>query len=129
VLMYQKEVADRISAEPGCGRLCGGISVLSRYCWQVTRLLRLPPGAFAPPPRVQSAVLRLTPNGRPFDAEAFATLQRCVRAGFAHRRKTIANNLRGRADPELLRSCAIDPGLRPERLSQAQWLRLAAALS
>ncbi|RMH52762.1 MAG: ribosomal RNA small subunit methyltransferase A [Zetaproteobacteria bacterium] len=129
VLMYQKEVADRIGAEPGCGRGCGAIGVISRYCWRITRLLRLPPGAFAPPPRVHSAVLRFTPNGRSFDAEAFAALQRCVRTGFAHRRKTIANNLRGRIEPEMLRGCGIDPALRPEQLTQAQWLRLAAALT
>ncbi len=124
VLMYQKEVADRVAAEPGSGRACGGISVLSHYAWSVSRLLRLPPGAFAPPPRVHSAVLRFVPNGRRFDRDEFDALQACVRIGFAHRRKTVANNFRGAVAAVPWDALDIDPGLRPERLTMAQWLVL-----
>ncbi|MDQ6971073.1 MAG: 16S rRNA (adenine(1518)-N(6)/adenine(1519)-N(6))-dimethyltransferase RsmA, partial [Mariprofundaceae bacterium] len=93
VLMYQREVADRINADAG-SKTYGGLSVLARHFYDVKRLLVLPPGAFAPPPKVHSAVLLFTPHGRepvcPFD-----DLQRTVRQGFAHRRKTIHNNFRG----------------------------------
>jgi len=129
VLMYQKEVAERIAAEPGCGKVCGGISVISRYCWNIETLLTLPPDAFNPPPKVESAVLRFTPNGTIFDAETFDALQRCVRTGFAHRRKTLTNNFRGICDATLWHQCEIDPTLRPERLTMAQWRTLATAYS
>ncbi|MDQ6964035.1 MAG: 16S rRNA (adenine(1518)-N(6)/adenine(1519)-N(6))-dimethyltransferase RsmA [Mariprofundales bacterium] len=128
VLMYQSEVAERIAAEPGCGRSCGGISVISRYCWQIERLITLPPEAFDPPPKVESAVLRFTPNGTTFCSTTFTALQWCVRRGFAHRRKTLANNFRDLCDDTLWQQTAIDPSLRPERLSMTQWLTLAEAL-
>ncbi|MDX8413471.1 MAG: 16S rRNA (adenine(1518)-N(6)/adenine(1519)-N(6))-dimethyltransferase RsmA [Mariprofundales bacterium] len=129
VLMYQKEVAERIAAEPGCGKVCGGISVISRYCWNIETLLTLPPDAFEPPPKVESAVLRFTPNGNHFDAKTFAALQQCVRTGFTHRRKTLTNNFRGVADGSLWQQCDIDPSLRPERLTMAQWQTLAKAIN
>ena len=129
VLMYQREVAERIAAEPGSGRLCGGISVISRYCWNIDTLLNLPADAFDPPPKVESAVLRFTPNGTCFDQRTFLALQRCVRTGFAHRRKTVANNFRGICSDAIWQECAIDPTLRPERLTMAQWMRLASALA
>jgi len=128
VLRYQKEVVKRIAAEPGCGKVCGGISVISRYCWNIEILLTLPADAFDPPPKVASAVLRFTPNGRRFDQDTFTALQQCVRTGFTHRRKTLHNNFRGICDAALWDQCEIDPGSRPERLSLEQWLRLATRL-
>jgi 16S rRNA (adenine1518-N6/adenine1519-N6)-dimethyltransferase len=127
VLMYQREVAERIAASPG-GREYGGLSVLARHYYDVKRLLVLPPGAFSPPPRVHSAVLLLTPHGRP-PACDYADLQQTVRRGFAHRRKTIANNFRGTLDAAGFETLGIDPGARPEQLDYEAWSRLAQLLS
>jgi len=127
VLMYQREVADRINADAG-SKTYGGLSVLARHFYDVKRLLVLPPGAFAPPPKVHSAVLLLTPHGRPPACE-FNTLQRTVRQGFAHRRKTINNNFRGEMTADDWATININPGDRPERLDYPAWARLATFLA
>ena len=127
VLMYQGEVADRINADAG-SKTYGGLSVLARHFYDVKRLLVLPPGAFNPPPKVHSAVLLLTPHGRE-PACPFDDLQRTVRQGFAHRRKTINNNFRGDMSAEDWASVGIDPGTRPERLDYPAWARLATFLT
>ncbi len=127
VLMYQREVAERIAAAPG-SKVYGGLSVLVRHHYEVRRLLTLPPGAFVPPPRVHSAVILLTPHRR-VPPCAYADLQQIVRKGFAHRRKTIANNFRGVLTAGRFEAIGIDPGMRPEQLDYAAWTRIAAELS
>ncbi len=127
VLMYQREVAERILAGPG-GKARGGLSVLVRYHYEPKRLLSLPPGAFSPPPKVHSSVITLAPHGRRAPC-AFDALQRALRIGFAHRRKTIANNLRGRLDAGRLEALGIDPRARPETLPGEAWHKLALALA
>ena len=127
VLMYQREVADRIATQAG-SRACGGLSVLARHFYVVKRLLVLPPGAFSPPPKVHSAVLLLTPHGRT-PACDYDALQQIVRRGFAHRRKTIANNFKSEMTREDWSSLSIDAGLRPEQLDYAAWARLASLLA
>ncbi|MDX8407753.1 MAG: 16S rRNA (adenine(1518)-N(6)/adenine(1519)-N(6))-dimethyltransferase RsmA [Mariprofundaceae bacterium] len=124
VLMYQREVAERIAAGPG-SKIYGGLSVLVRHFYDVKRLLTLPPGAFSPPPKVHSAVILLTPHGRTPPCP-YADLQRTVRKGFAHRRKTIANNFRGSISPERFAAIDIDPKTRPEQLDYPAWARIAA---
>ncbi len=126
VLMYQREVADRICAAPG-SRLYGSLSVLARHYYEPKVCLRLPPGAFNPPPKVHSAVVLFKPLDRTPPC-AYKALQHAVRLGFAHRRKTLRNNFRGILDEEQIASLGIDPGLRPEQLDQASWFRLALAL-
>ncbi|RMG90809.1 MAG: ribosomal RNA small subunit methyltransferase A [Zetaproteobacteria bacterium] len=126
VLMYQREVAERICAGPG-SRLYGNLSVLVRHYYEPKICLRLPPGAFCPPPKVHSAVVLLKPRGLPL-ACTYTALQKTVRLGFAHRRKTLRNNFRGILDEEQMLSLGIDPGLRPEQLDQASWTRLAQAI-
>jgi len=126
VLMYQREVAERIVADPG-SKTYGGLSVLARHHYRPKRLLTLPPGAFAPPPKVHSAVITLTPHHETPPCD-YAILQTAVRQGFAHRRKTIANNFRGKLDADALRAIDIDPGKRPEQLDYAAWSRIALAL-
>ncbi len=125
VLMYQREVAERIAAGPG-SKVYGGLSVLVRHFYNVKRLLVLPPGAFAPPPKVHSAVILLTPHGRT-PACSYAGLQQTVRKGFAHRRKTITNNFRGLLSAEQFQDMDIDPGTRPEQLDYDAWARIAGA--
>ncbi len=123
VLMYQREVGERILAEPG-SRAYGRLSVLARHHYRARRLLRLPPGAFQPPPKVHSLVLHLVPHHRRPECD-WDALQRCLRQGFAHRRKTLANNFKGVIESERMRELGIDPRWRPERLDYAQWCRLA----
>jgi len=124
VLMYQREVAERIAAGPG-SKTYGGLSVLVRHFYDVKRLLTLPPGAFSPPPKVHSAVILLTPHHNTPPC-AYPLLQQTVRKGFAHRRKTIANNFRGSITAEQFESIGIDPRKRPEQLGYEQWAGIAA---
>ena len=124
-LMVQREVAARLAAAPGeaaYGRL--GIMV-QRRC-RVELLLGVGPGAFQPPPRVQSAVVRLvplpTPRGPPHDETRFREL---VRHAFSARRKTLRRGLAGLVDAAGFEQAAVDPGLRPEELSVEDYARLA----
>ncbi|MDQ6993430.1 MAG: 16S rRNA (adenine(1518)-N(6)/adenine(1519)-N(6))-dimethyltransferase RsmA [Mariprofundus sp.] len=126
VLMYQREVAERICADPG-SKIYGGLSVLVRHHYDVKRLLTLPPGAFSPPPKVHSAVVLLTPHHHTPPCD-YAILQQTVRKGFAHRRKTIFNNFRGFLDADGFNAIDINPGIRPEQMDYAAWARLALRL-
>ncbi len=126
VLMYQREVAERLLAAPG-GRTRGGLSVLARHHYHLKRLLLLPPGAFSPPPKVHSAVLLFTPHARPSEC-SYAALQQAVRQGFGHRRKMLANNFRGLLAQEDWDEMGIDAAMRPEQLDDAAWTRLARRL-
>jgi len=126
VLMYQREVGNRITADPG-SRVYGGLSVLARHFYDVKRLLALPPGAFSPPPKVHSVVLLLTPHERKPTCD-YAALQQTVRKGFAHRRKIIANNFKGVLAEDGWRNLGIDPKARPEQLDYDAWSRLACLL-
>jgi len=126
VLMYQKEVADRIVSGPG-SRVYGSLSVMVRHHYEPKRLLVLQPGAFSPPPKVQSAVITLTPHRRrpPCDIRA---LEATLREGFRHRRKTIANNFKGKLRPADWLELVIDPDTRPEMLPYAKWAAIAHRL-
>jgi 16S rRNA (adenine1518-N6/adenine1519-N6)-dimethyltransferase len=135
VLMLQREVADRLAAAPG-GRDYGALSVFWQRWAEVRRLLVVPPGAFRPPPAVESAVVRTTflAASRVSVADE-AGFTRMVRAAFGQRRKTLANALRGgglgsgdRLDAALARA-AIDGRRRAETLSLEEFARLAEALT
>jgi 16S rRNA (adenine1518-N6/adenine1519-N6)-dimethyltransferase len=133
-LMLQREVADRVAAPPG-GRTYGSLSVLTQLYCDVRVALRVPPGAFRPPPQVESAVLHLrvlpAPRVGVQDEARFSTV---VRAAFAHRRKTLANALAGSLGiaPEEVRAAAdavgIDPGRRPETLTIPEFAALSTRL-
>jgi 16S rRNA (adenine1518-N6/adenine1519-N6)-dimethyltransferase len=130
-LMLQREVADRLVARPG-SRDYGVLTILIGHRATVERLLTLPPGAFRPAPKVQSAVVRLTfhPPEPPVRDER--GLEALVRGVFTRRRKTLANALRGLTPPRGQRGqtpvASIDLGRRPETLSIAEFARLADAL-
>ncbi|MDQ6975436.1 MAG: 16S rRNA (adenine(1518)-N(6)/adenine(1519)-N(6))-dimethyltransferase RsmA [Mariprofundaceae bacterium] len=126
VLMYQREVGERILADPG-SKTYGGLSVLVRHHYMPSRLLSLPPGAFSPPPKVHSVVLRFLPHGRTPPC-SWDVLQRCVRIGFAHRRKTLRNNFRNILTAQDITALDIDPGCRGEQLPYSSWTRLANAV-
>ncbi len=133
VFLLQREVAERLAAEPG-GKEYGLLSVLLQRQAEVEVARRVPAGAFWPPPKVESAVLcaRFRP---PADAVLDeARFRRLVKAGFAQRRKTLRNALEaGRvAPPErlaaALEAAGIDPARRGETLSVAEWAALERAL-
>ena len=123
--MLQKEVVERMAAPPG-NKVYGRLSVmLQAYC-TVTPLFTVPPGAFRPAPKVDSAVVRLQP--RPADAIDIADRGRfagIVRAAFGQRRKTLRNALSGTLDADAIAAAGLDPGARAERLSVADFIRLA----
>jgi 16S rRNA (adenine1518-N6/adenine1519-N6)-dimethyltransferase len=130
-LMLQKEVAERVAAPPG-SRVYGSLSVLTQLRWEVRLALRVPPGAFRPPPKVDSAVLHLRALGVPrvpvADERRFRTV---VRAAFARRRKTLANALAAglgmpvEAARAAVSAAGVDPGRRAETLAIADFARLA----
>ncbi|MDQ6989302.1 MAG: 16S rRNA (adenine(1518)-N(6)/adenine(1519)-N(6))-dimethyltransferase RsmA [Mariprofundaceae bacterium] len=122
ILMYQREVGQRIVAESG-SKIYGGLSVLVRHFYSPKRLITLPPGAFNPPPKVHSMVIQLLPHGNTPDC-AYADLQTTVRQGFAHRRKTIFNQFRGELTQDDFISVNIDPQKRPEQLDYADWVKI-----
>jgi 16S rRNA (adenine1518-N6/adenine1519-N6)-dimethyltransferase len=135
VLLVQREVASRMAAEPGAEDY-GALSVNVQAVARVEMLFRIPAGAFTPPPRVESAVVRVTPRPdpvvKPGEEEPFRTF---VQAAFALRRKqmrrvvrTIAAKSAGDAERALVAS-HIDPDARPETLSPAQFHALGRVLA
>jgi 16S rRNA (adenine1518-N6/adenine1519-N6)-dimethyltransferase len=125
--MLQKEVVDRLCAAPGTGDY-GRLSVMVQWRCRVERLIAVAPGAFSPPPKVDSAVVRLTPYAQPLiDVGDAGQFVRLVRAAFAHRRKTLRNNLRGMLDESAIASAGVDPGARAETLALEDFARLSRA--
>jgi 16S rRNA (adenine1518-N6/adenine1519-N6)-dimethyltransferase len=124
--MLQKEVVDRMAAAHG-NKVYGRLSVmLQAYC-RVEPLFVVPPGAFTPAPKVDSAIVRLTPKAAvDIPTHERARLEQLVRHGFAQRRKTLRNALDGVASDEQMRAAGVDPGARAEAVSVADWLQLAA---
>lgn len=123
--MLQKEVVDRMAAAPG-NKVYGRLSVmLQAYC-RVTPLFKVLPGAFRPPPKVDSAVVRLVPRAAADigirDPVRFATI---VRAAFGQRRKTLRNALQGVADAALIEAAGLEPSQRAEQVDVAGFVRLA----
>jgi 16S rRNA (adenine1518-N6/adenine1519-N6)-dimethyltransferase len=89
-------------------------------------LFEVPPEAFDPPPKVQSAIVRLSPHAAPQYPDCDdARFERIVRAAFAQRRKTLRNNLKGLISPEAMEAAGIDPGCRAETLALDAFVRLA----
>lgn len=123
--MLQKEVVERITAQPGNSHY-GRLSIMLQYYCQVEQLFNVAPGAFFPPPKVESAVFRLIPYSTPpFVAKDEKLLSHVVSQSFSQRRKTIRNNLKGMIDESVLSGLDIDPALRPERLTTEQYVKLA----
>ncbi|AQR66240.1 16S rRNA (adenine(1518)-N(6)/adenine(1519)-N(6))-dimethyltransferase [Aquaspirillum sp. LM1] len=114
--MLQKEVVDRMVAEPGTADY-GRLSVMLQYRFYMERMLDVPPEAFDPPPKVDSAVVRMIPHPTlPHQAQDEQQLAHIVQVAFAQRRKTLRNNLKGVLDDEGFATLGIDPGIRPENL-------------
>ncbi|HEX7370750.1 MAG TPA: 16S rRNA (adenine(1518)-N(6)/adenine(1519)-N(6))-dimethyltransferase RsmA [Rhodanobacteraceae bacterium] len=127
--MLQKEVVDRMAAAPG-SKVYGRLSVMLQLACKVEPLLRVAPGAFRPPPKVESAVVRLIPlaaEHRPGPSLAPA-IDAVVRAAFNQRRKTLTNALRALMDADAIRAAGIDPQARAEAVSPQGFVALATLL-
>jgi 16S rRNA (adenine1518-N6/adenine1519-N6)-dimethyltransferase len=123
--MLQKEVVDRMAAAPDTPDY-GRLSVMLQARFAVTRLFIVPPGAFQPPPKVDSAIVRLVPL--PADAVPYAShkvFADVVARAFGQRRKTLRNTLKGVADDATFAAVGIDPVRRGETLSVAEFATLA----
>lgn len=131
VLMFQREVASRLTAGPG-GRDYGPLTVLAGAAFRIERLFDLPPAAFRPRPAVVSTLTRWTPVEAPPDDASLERLRACLAACFARRRRTVLNNLRaalpgGEDDARRrLAAAGIDGGARPEALPPRAYRALAA---
>jgi len=127
VFMLQKEVVDRMVADPDT-EAYGRLSVMLQYRFAMESLLHVPPGAFTPPPKVDSAVVRMVPLGsdrlRAKDEDLF---YRVVAAAFSQRRKTLRNALKPVGASGSFEKAGIDLGRRGETLSVAEFVALADA--
>ena len=125
--MVQKEVALRIVANPGEPNY-GRLSVMLQYQCDCHYLLDVAPSSFKPPPRVDSAVIRMVPFSEPeYDVGDYKHFSNIVQAAFGQRRKTISNSLKSVLDRKTIVACEIDPGLRAENLGIADFARLSRA--
>jgi len=124
-VMLQKEVVDRMAARPGTSAY-GRLTVMLQARFGVQRLFVVPPGAFSPPPKVDSAVARLVPLRAAAPAiHDFALFARIVAAAFSQRRKTLRNALRGLCDVDAMTRAGIDAAARGETLAVEDFVRLA----
>ena len=122
--MLQKEVVDRMCAsadDDAYGRL--SVALAARA--EVVHLFDVGPGAFRPPPKVDSAVVRLVPRKADYEILDWKTFDRVVTAAFLQRRKTLTNSLRALLSSDEIRGAGIDPQWRAERVSPAQFAALA----
>jgi 16S rRNA (adenine1518-N6/adenine1519-N6)-dimethyltransferase len=128
-VMLQKEVVARMTAAPATPDY-GRLSVMLQATFAITRLFIVPPGAFRPAPKIDSAVARLVPLGaqKPSITDP-ALFARVVAAAFAQRRKTLRNALSAVCEPAMMEAAAIDPRARGETLSVADFVRLANLLA
>src|SRR5262249_31138812 len=123
----QKEVVERMVAAPAAPEY-GRLSVMLQYRFEMALVLRVPPGAFTPPPKVDSAVVRMRPLGpERLRAKDEARFGHIVAAAFSQRRKTLRNATRALVQPGAFESAGIDPQRRGETLSVAEFVRLADA--
>jgi 16S rRNA (adenine1518-N6/adenine1519-N6)-dimethyltransferase len=123
VFLVQAEVADRLAASPGT-KTYGALSIGVQAVCRVEKLFTVAPGSFKPPPKVRSAVVRLTPLAQPLvRPEEVATFRAFVTACFSRRRKQLKNAVPG-VSADQLEELGIDPTLRPERLTPEAFVRL-----
>lgn len=123
--MLQKEVVERMAAEPG-SKAFGRLTVMIQQACEVTPVLHVPPGAFTPPPKVESAVVRLQPLTRPrYPVTDRKMLNHVCLTGFNQRRKTVRNNFKDLLTDVDLEALGIDPSVRPETLSVADFCNIA----
>ena len=126
--MLQKEVAERIAASSGTKNY-GRLTIMVQYFCQVKILVQVPPQAFYPVPKVDSAVVRLVPHKKTAKpAKNIDNLEKLVKQAFSKRRKTLHNNLKGLITDEQLQQLDIDPQIRAEKLEVADFVKLSNLL-
>ncbi len=127
--MLQKEVVERMVAEPSSPEY-GRLSVMLQYRFAMAKLFIVPPGAFRPAPKVDSAIVRMAPHAElPYPAKDEALLGRIVTAAFSQRRKTLRNTLRDFVAPEDWEALGMDAGLRAEALGVSEFVAIANRLA
>lgn len=122
-IMLQQEVVDRLLAKPDT-KAYGRLSVLAQFCCDGKKVMTLPAGAFTPPPKVTSAVIRLTPKP-PHPTLTIADLEQITLPAFTQRRKTLRVALKSIATAAHFEAAEIDPQRRAETLNLAEFIRLA----
>lgn len=128
-LMLQKEVVDRMAADPG-GRDYGRLTLMCQYHCAVVPLFTVPPEAFEPAPRVESGFVRLIPHEKPpVEVLDYALFERVVAQAFSQRRKTLRNSLRPLMSSAQIEEAGVDPTLRAEALSIGDFARLAQVVA
>jgi 16S rRNA (adenine1518-N6/adenine1519-N6)-dimethyltransferase len=125
-LMFQKEVAQRIAARPGAGAY-GRLAVIAQATCEAETVMDVPARAFTPPPKVDSAVVRLTPRFDRPSAARLAALQALTAAAFGQRRKMLRQSLKALGGEPLIAAAGLDPQVRAETIDVAGFLRLADA--
>ncbi|WP_022961607.1 16S rRNA (adenine(1518)-N(6)/adenine(1519)-N(6))-dimethyltransferase RsmA [Halopseudomonas pelagia] len=127
--MLQKEVVQRLAAGAGMNHY-GRLGIMVQYHCQVEHLFDVGSGAFSPAPKVDSAIVRLTPHAQlPHPADDVSILEQVVREAFNQRRKTLRNTLKPLLDAESIEAEGLDPTLRPEQVDLAGFVRLANRLA
>ena len=126
-LMFQLEVAERIAAEPDTDAY-GRLAVLAQWTCRADLLMRIPPGAFSPPPKVFSAVVGLVPHLVQPEPDLFRAMERLTAAAFGQRRKMLRGSLKPLGGAVLLERAGIDPQRRAETLDVEEFDRLARLL-
>lgn len=129
IFMVQKEVAERITAQPGC-KDYGRLSIMLQYHCETQYLFIVPPESFTPAPKVDSAIIRLIPYSQlPYLADDENLLSQIVTQAFSQRRKTLRNTLKKTVNDDLWEKSGIDPSLRPEMISVQQYVELSNLLN
>jgi 16S rRNA (adenine1518-N6/adenine1519-N6)-dimethyltransferase len=127
--MLQKEVVDRIVANPGDSAY-GRLSIMLKYFCRAEYVFTVKPGAFRPAPKVDSAIVRLIPHDKPpVQIDNFDEFSKLVNFSFTQRRKTLRNILKGKLEIPQIEALNIDPMIRPERLSLQDFTNLANAIN
>ncbi|MCF6255056.1 MAG: 16S rRNA (adenine(1518)-N(6)/adenine(1519)-N(6))-dimethyltransferase RsmA [Gammaproteobacteria bacterium] len=127
--MLQKEVVDRLAAIPG-NKDYGRLSVMMQYHCRVESLMQVPPEAFSPPPKVNSAVVRLVPYSEPpVNVDNVNLLEKLVTQAFSQRRKTLRNTLKPLMNAEQIEAQGVDPKRRAETLSLSEFATLTNFVS
>lgn len=124
VLMFQREVTQRICASPG-SKLYGRISVISQWCANCTPIMTLSPDDFYPSPAVWSEIVRITPHKQQPSQEMFNIMERLTQIAFGQRRKMLRSVFKNVFSHHLLKDCAIDPRRRGETLTIQEFDMLA----
>ncbi len=131
ILLVQKEIAERLCAKAG-SKTFGALSVRGQYLAQCDFISIVPAKAFSPPPKVDSAIIALTPRSFPLTAKSPELLENLVKLGFANRRKMLRNNLKTLISPQqlqrILEQLEINPLARAEDISVSNWVRLCNQL-